>query len=287
MTKLIAGCGYLGLRVARRWIAAGAAVHAITRSPDRADDLRREGIAPITADLTRPESLAGLPAAETVLWSVGWDPRGEADRRAVYVEGLRALLDALPAGLRRIVMTSSTGVYGQADGRWVDEDSPCRPVREAGRVMLAAEGVLRNHPLGSRAIILRLAGLYGPGRIPRLRQLRAGEPLVASPGGHLNLIHVDDAAAVVLAAESRAEPPRTYLVSDGHPTHQRGFYAKLAELLGLGPPEFVEPGPDAGRAQRGGNKRVRNARMLEELGIELQHPTYREGLAAVVAAEKG
>lgn len=286
MNKLIAGCGYLGLRVARRWLAGGHSVHALTRSPDRAEELQREGITPITADVTRPESLARLPVADTVLWSVGWDPQGGADRRAVYVAGLRAVLDALPPATRRIVMTSSTGVYGQADGRWIDEDSPCRPVREAGRVMLEAEETLRSHPLGDRAIVLRLAGLYGPGRIPRMRQLAAGEPIVASPGGHLNLIHVDDAAAAVLAAESRATPPRTYLVSDGHPTQQRDFYAQLAGLLGVGPPQFAEPDADTQRAQRGGNKRVRNGRMLDELGVELQHPTYREGLAAIVAAAR-
>jgi nucleoside-diphosphate-sugar epimerase len=136
--------------------------------------------------------------------------------------------------------------------------------------------------LFSRTIVLRLAGIYGPGRIPRLADLVGGKPIPISRSGHLNLIHVDDAASVILAAERLAVPPRVYVVSDGHPTTRRAFYEYLADLRGLGAPAFTEPLPGTDDALRGtADKRVNNARMLAELGIQLAYPSYREGLAAI------
>jgi nucleoside-diphosphate-sugar epimerase len=132
-------------------------------------------------------------------------------------------------------------------------------------------------------MILRLAGIYGPGRIPRMAALIQRRPVPARPGGHLNLIHVDDAVEAVLAAESRVDPPRTYVLSDGHPTERRAFYIHLAQLLQVPGPEFVDPPPDEGAERRGASsKRVSNARVLAELGLTLRYPTFREGLQAIV-----
>jgi nucleoside-diphosphate-sugar epimerase len=284
MRKLIVGCGYLGRAVARTWRAEGHAVVAITRSAERAESLARDGLQPIVADVTRPDTLAGLPPAQTVLYSVGFDKRGAASRREVYVEGLATALDALSNDTERILFTSSTGVYGRADGAWVDEQTPCHPTREGGRLMGAAEQVLREHRLSDRAVVLRLAGLYGPGRIPRLADLLAGRPIAVPSIGYVNLIHVDDAAAAVVAADRRGRPGRTYLVSDGNPVPRREFYTDLATALGLPAPSFVEPPPEAvseGRAAA--SKRVANARMRRELGVDLRYPSYREGLRAIAA----
>ncbi len=305
MTKLIVGCGYLGLRVARLWQAQGQAVVAVIQQAEQEKGdsphlceapegpFRQMGTVPffqtLVADVTRPETLAGLPAAETVLYAVGYHPRGGRSRREVYVDGLRAVLDALPPGCDRFLFISSTGVYGDAGGDWVDEDSPCRPTSEAGRALLAAEEVLHHHPLGQRSIILRLAGLYGPGRLPPTADFSSGAAISLPADSLVNLIHVDDAAAVVLAAERRARPPRTYLVSDSQPIDRRTYLSRLAEVAGLPPPQFRDPAAaDAATAprRRGGNKRVRNARMLAELGVELTYPSYREGLAAAVKAER-
>jgi nucleoside-diphosphate-sugar epimerase len=299
MTKLIVGCGYLGGRVARLWQAEGRAVVAVSlhagegqeggHSCPPADGLGTTGgtagknaCPPVVADVTRPETLAGLPAAETVLFAVGYDPRGDRSRREVYVDGLRNVLEALPPGTGRFILVSSTGVYGDAGGRWVNEDSACRPTSDAGRALLAAEEVLRGHPLGRQGIILRLAGLYGPGRLP-LAELSSGRPLAVAAGSLVNLIHVDDAAAVIVAAERHARPPRTYLVADGRPVERREYLSFLAELAGLARPQFREPtaadAPVAPR-RRAGQKRVGNARMLAELGVALTYPSYREGLPA-------
>lgn len=286
MAKLICGCGYLGMRVAQRWLEAGEQVFAVTRSPRRAEEFRERGLSPIVADVTDPSTLTDLPAASTLLYAVGFDRSAGKPMQEVYVEGLRNVLDALSPATQKIIYIGSTSVYAQTGGVWVDEDSPCHPQRDNGQVCLAAEETLQAHRQGSKAIQLRLAGLYGPGRIPRRAALMAGEIIPAPSEGYLNLIHVDDAARVVLAAEAQAPLPRLYLVSDGHPPSRAEYYAELARLVGGPPPKFAPPEPGSPAALRAeSNKRIGNRRMLEELGVELEYPTYRQGLAAIVAGE--
>ena len=110
----------------------------------------------------------------------------------------------------RVIYISSTGVYGQTDGTWVDESTECRPTRAGGQACLAAEQLLLQSAWAARTLILRLAGIYGPQRLPRLRQLQSGESLDTAPLGLLNLIHVDDAAQVVrqVADQALSLPPR-------------------------------------------------------------------------------
>ncbi len=244
MAKLVFGCGYLGQRVAERWRAAGETVYTVTRSSEHARLLRQRGFEPIVADVVRPATLVDLPSAETVLFAVGFDRAAGMSIHEVYVNGLRAVLDALPTTTGKIIYTSSTGVYGNSDGDWIDEQSPCQPERDAGRACLEAEQVLAGHLLGDRRVILRLAGLYGPGRIPRQRELRAGAPLATPADGYLNLIHVDDAASAVLAAEEHAPAGSIYLVADGQPVLRREYYMELSRLLDAPPPKFEPPRPD-------------------------------------------
>lgn len=286
MANLIFGCGYLGERVARRWQAAGCDTYAVTRSAERARQFERDGRRPIVADVTEPDSLAGLPAADTVLYAVGYDRAAGRSLQEVYVDGFRQVLDHLPADTGRLIYVSSTGVYGPTDGEVYDEDSLCDPQREGGRACLAAEQLLAAHPLGRRSIVLRLAGIYGPGRIPLRSQIVAGEPLAVPVDGYLNLIHVDDAVETVLAAEHRGNPPRTYIVSDGHPVIRRTYYEELARLLAAPAPRFSEPVADSAALARSRvDKRLSNARMLRELGVQPAYPSYREGLAAIVRGE--
>jgi nucleoside-diphosphate-sugar epimerase len=287
MSKLIFGCGYLGRRVAGRWRDAGEQVFVVTRDGEHARSFAREGYTPIVADVVRPQSLVHLPAAETVLYAVGHGRQAGVSIHEVFATGLKSVLDALPAATGKIIYISSTGVYAQSQGEWVDEDSPCQPQRDGGLACLAAERILAAHSLGSRGIILRMAGLYGPGRIPNAAEIRLNQPIAAPEHGSLNLIHVDDAASVVLAAAEWTKPPRTYVVSDGHPIQRRAYYEELARLLGAPPPKFAPPPPHAPASVRAASdKRARNARMMAELQVTLAYPTYREGLAAIVAAER-
>ncbi len=180
MAKLIVGCGYLGSRVARRWRDAGDEVFVVTRSDEHARRFAEQGLRPIVADVLRAETLVALPAADTVLYAVGYDRTAGASIHDVYVSGLQAVLNALPERTGRFLYASSSGVYGQSQGESVDENSPTTPTREGGRACLAAEQALAAHPFGPRAIVLRFAGLYGPGRIPQAGAIRHGQP-VASP----------------------------------------------------------------------------------------------------------
>lgn len=288
MTKLIIGCGYLGRRVAAAWLADGCRVFAVTRSAAKANELKTAGIRPIIADVTVHASLPRLPAVDTVLHSLGFDRSKRQSIQQVFECGLDNVLRWLdPASLRRFFYISSTGVFGQRDGEWVDERSACQPMRSGGQACLAAEKSLGSHPLADRVTVLRLAGLYGPGRIPRRRELVDGVAMDVPIDGFLNLIHVEDVVRVILALERQDTRPDLMLVSDGSPVRRIDYYRELARLLNAPAPRFRTPDADLPAFQRaaGSDKRVSNRRMLEALDMELLYPSYREGLAAIVRAE--
>ena len=199
MRKLIIGCGYLGRRVADLWRSEGHDVTVLTRSVERAGQLASEGFAGVIGDVLDPRSLRWLPAAETVLLAVGFDRAGPHSKRAVYVDGLVNVLTEVAPRCRRAIYVSSTSVYGQTDGSCVDEASPTESIEESGRICLEAEQSLWQHRQEMNGIVLRLAGIYGPGRLlTRIDQLRSGTPLSGNSDAWLNLIHVDDAARIVL-----------------------------------------------------------------------------------------
>ncbi len=239
MRRLIAGCGYLGSRVARLWHTDGDEVHVLTRSASRARHFQQQGLCPWVGDVTRPETLPRLPSVDTLLWSVGFDRDPSQAIHGVYVDGLRHFLGTLPHEVGRLIYISSTGVYGQTDGTWVNEATECRPLRAGGRACLAAEQLLLQSELADRTVILRLAGIYGPQRLPRRRQLRSGQPLDTAPQGLLNLIHVEDAAHVVqCVADRELRLPRVFLVADGQPVLRAVFYTEVARLWGTPPAVF-------------------------------------------------
>jgi len=285
--KLIVGCGYLGSRVLDLWLARGEQVYAMTRSPERAAQWAGRGIFPLVADIAEPLTIAPPPAIDTVLFAVGFDPQAGRAIREVYVDGLARVLAWLPITVQRFIYISSTGVYGSFAGEWIDEDAPCEPQREGGKACLAAEQLLSASPFADRGVVLRLAGIYGPGRIPRAKDLLDGKPLAASPTGYLNLIHVADAARIVLLAEQKPTS-RCLLVSDGVPVVRGEYYAELARILNAPPPQFAPNASEPPVAKRGSaDKRISNARLLRELAPEFQFPDYRAGLADAVAAWKG
>ena len=287
MAKLIFGCGYLGERVARKWRDAGHEVWTVTRRPSRAKELAELGIRPFVGNLTDPIKLPDEALVETVLFAVGYDRSTGQTVHEVFVQGVQNALSVLPASVRCFLYISSTGVYGQKAGEWVDEESPCEPTRAGGRACLAAEQILQSQRFASRVVILRMAGLYGPGRIPKLEAVRAGAALPATQSGFLNLIHVDDAAEVVLAAEAKSQPPCRYVVSDGCPVSRQDFYRELGRLLAAPPLRFEEPQSDSSAGQRAtSSKRVRTTRMQHDLRVRLRFPSYREGLQAIVAGEQ-
>ena len=269
---LIVGCGYLGSRVGRAWLDAGRAVRVLTRA--RGESLESQGFASIAGDVLDPASLHFLPAASTILYAVGLDRSAGRSMREVYVDGLRNVLAALPAG-GRFVYIGSSSVYAQTDGGFVDEDSAKEPLDENGRIVLEAERTLRE--FRPDATILRFAGIYGPGRLLRKQPLLKGEPYVGDADKWLNLIHVDDGVRAVLAAERAvASAGGAFNIADDIPVSRREFYTELAHLIGA-PEARFEPSP---QPVREANRRISNARARAALGFVPQFPSYREGLRA-------
>lgn len=281
MKALVIGCGYLGERVARRWKGAGHEVHVLTRSAERARTFADQGWHPVQGDVAEPGSLAGLPACDVVLFAVGFDRGGPHPKRTVYVDGLEnALRSAAGTGAGsegppRWITISSTSVYGQTGGEWVDEDSPTEPAAEGGQICLEAEQRVDAWRTGTGGVatVLRLSGIYGPGRLlARAQQLRDRKPLTGRGDAWLNLIHVDDAADLVCRVAEMAAPPQRLLVTDDRPIPRAEYYSLLARLADAPPPEFAVEGagPDL-------NKRCSNQR-LKSLGLTLSYPTIDLGL---------
>jgi nucleoside-diphosphate-sugar epimerase len=274
MAKLIIGCGYLGSRVAALWLAQGHRVRALTRG--RVEELRGMGVEPVVGDVRELLDLLTLEPADTVLYAVTPDRRHGATAEAVWVEGLVNLISAMrewPTA-PRLVFISSTSVYGQTGGEEVDEAAPTCPADDSGRVLARAEALLLAK-WWPEAVVLRFAGIYGPGRLIRGQSLLKGESIPAEPDSWLNLIHVADGAAAVVAAAERGRPGGVYNIADDHPVPRRDFYARLAELIGAPPPRFVPP-VVSDRV----NRRVGNRKMREELRVVPRYPGYAEGLRA-------
>lgn len=290
MHVLIVGCGYLGMRVAARLKPNGHRVTALTRSHEKARLLSEAGVAPIIGDVIDPATLAALPAADVLLIALTHDASSGVLKRAVLVDGVANLVRAMHTRVGHVIYISSTSVYGQSDGSWVDESSLTEPTTEGGQLTLAAERGLKaicGAPGSTcRLTVLRLAGIYGPGRlIARVDQLRAGKPVAGSPDAWLNLIHVDDAAFVVNAvAEGRTHAP-VLLVCDDRPVTRGEFYGAMAREIDAPAPTF-DPDSTEGRRTSGLNKRCSNARLRAEFEFALQYAIALEALPEVVAASR-
>lgn len=284
---LIFGCGYLGRRVAARWLSAGHRVAAVTRSAETATELRRTDVEPILWDIGSPGSAPSLPPTDVVLWSVGFDRASACSRRDVWIDGLQRVLDRVtnvPAP-PRLVYISSTSVYGDHSGESVDELSDCQPQTENGACCLEAEQLVRKsgEACCQRTVILRMAGLYGPNRLlRRLDELRRAAPIAADPDAWLNLVHVDDAAAIVTHVARIPEPPQVLNVVSLVPVTRRTYYSTLAKLTNSPPPVFNESGTHinpVANLRRGasGNRRV-VSRYLSTFGIPTQFDDVEHGL---------
>lgn len=281
MYRLIFGCGYLGSRVAAHWQGAGGRVAAVTRSARRAGELVRLGIEPVVADVNDPASLrilARFLPADTILYCVGRDKHGASSPMPSLLGNVLDALAELAAACRKFLYVGSTSVYGHSDGSWVDESAAC-PIDESGRTALADESRLLSSALAGAAIVLRLAGIYGPGRLPGADKLRAGIPLEAGPERWLNLIHVDDGAAAVCAAELRGEAGQIYNVADGNPVRRGDYFHYLARQLNAPPPRFHVPAADRPQA----NRRIDARKLSSVLAVSLRYPSYRTGIDAALS----
>ena len=274
-TLLSIGHGYSAQALSRRLIPQGWRVIGTTRTADKAARLAAMGVEPI---IWPGDIAAAIGQATHVLTSVAPDAAGDP-----VVRELGAALVA--AGPTWVGYLSTTAVYGHHNGNWVDEGTALTPAtaRGAARVRAEAEWAALGLPLH----IFRLAGIYGPGRGP-FEKVRDGTARrIMKPGQVFSRIHVEDIAAVLEASLARPDPGAVYNVCDDDPASPEDVLSLAATLLGLPEPPMVdyedaEMTPMA-RSFYAENKRVRNNRIKDELGVQLRFPTYREGLAGLLA----
>jgi nucleoside-diphosphate-sugar epimerase len=284
MRVLIVGCGYVGLPLGQELVNRGHEVFGLRRSPGQDHELVAAGITILHADIIRQETLTSLPRDFDWVVNCAASGGGEVeDYQKLYLDGTRNVISWLGgAALRQYVYTSSTSVYGQDDGSWVTESDPAQPPTETGRILIETEGVLRAAVRERKfpAVILRVAGIYGPGRGFWLKQFLRDEARLEGNGGRfLNMIHRDDVAGCIITALEHGRPGEIYNATDDEPVSQYDFFAWLAAQLNKEMPPSVSADSSAGRKRGVTNKRISNQRLKQEFGYQFKYPTFREGYA--------
>ena len=285
MRVLIVGCGYVGIPLGAELVKQGHEVSGLRRSPGAEADLKAVGIAPLRGDITQPEQLAKLPSAyDWVVNCVSSSGGSVEDYRRVYLEGTRNLIDWLSAAPpRKFVYTSSTSVYGQADGSVVKESSPTEPEAETGKILVETEKVLLEAAGKLPAVILRVAGIYGPDRGHWFKQYLKGEARIEEKGKRiLNMIHRDDVAGAIVAALKSGRPGEIYNVVDDEPVTQLAYFQWLSATLGKWMPPFADEAETTERKRGRTHKKVSNRRLKMELGYQFKYPTFRQGYTAEI-----
>lgn len=278
MNLLIFGHGYSSQAFVARHGAKFTHIFATTRSADKA--ARLQGVTP----LLWPDLRGALETSDLLLICAAPDEQGDPVLRAFAPQ-----IEQSP--VKRIIYLSTVGVYGDHQGAWVDEETPCVPVAGRSHARLAAEqqwlalASRMNVPLDS----LRLSGIYGPQR-NALANLREGTARrIIKPGQVFNRIHVDDIADSIAACISANRAGQIYNVTDDEPAPPQDVVAFAADLLGVPPPPerdfFTTEMTPMARSFYGENKRVSNARIKRDLGFAFNYPTYREGLRALLASD--
>jgi nucleoside-diphosphate-sugar epimerase len=285
---LIAGCGYLGMALGRVLAERGDQVFGLRR---RADGLPPP-IEPVPADLLDLNALdRALPAGlDAVVYAAAAEAHTVTAYQAAYVRGLAnlaAAFERLEGWPRRSVYVSSTGVYAHDDGSWIDEHTPAEPTEPTARALLAGEGIARR----AGAIVLRLGGIYGPGRDRLARHALAEPPdprASAAAGRYTNRIHRDDAALALAHLLRLPDPAQVYLGVDEEPALERAVLgylrARLRVPAGLPPtaPDRADEPALVSAPRAAAGKRCSSAR-LRASGFRFRYPTYREGYAALLA----
>ena len=283
---LIVGCGDVGRKLAARARQQKYAVYCLVRRTNSAASLLENGLnaAAVDLDLAAP-TLTGEWDQEQVYYLAPPPSQGTMDPR------MTRFLAALPTDKpHRIVYISTTGVYGDCAGEWVDESRPANPQVDRARRRYDAEQQLRHwHDTGNGTlVVLRVAGIYGPGKLP-LERLRSNTPMIgAEVAPWTNRIHIDDLVSVCEAAMARGRDDAVYNVSDGHPGNMRDYFDRVADLYQL--PRAPLIGADEARSSLSPgmlsylaeSRRLDNSRMLDELGVTLRYPDLASGLAACV-----
>jgi nucleoside-diphosphate-sugar epimerase len=287
MRVLIVGAGYVGLPLGAELVRLGHEVFGMRRRAGGEPELKTAGICPVMADVSKASDLERLPGSfDWVVNCVSSDKGGAEEYRKVYLEGNRNLLQWLnPSPPKKFVYTSSTSVYGQTDGSAVQEASPTEPASETSRILVETEQVVLNaaKQFGFPAVVLRVAGIYGPDRGHLFLQYLRNEARIDGSGDRIiNMIHRDDVVGVVIQALKAGQMGEIYNAVDDEPVAQIRFLRWLAETLRKPMPAFAS-GPESPVRKRGTtHKRVQNDKLKTELGYHFKYPNFREGYRAEI-----
>lgn len=276
MRVLVVGCGYVGNRLAETLAASGHEVVGVSRT----DPGCAAAVAHVSCDITLRKDMARLPTEfDWVVNTVSSTKGGVDAYQAIYLEGTKHLLEHLK--FSKYLFTSSTSVYGQNDGTVVTETSAAEPDSPTSRVLRDTEQLLLT--AARPAMVLRVAGIYGPERGHLFQQFLRGEARLHGDGSRfLNMIHRDDVVSAIIKALENGRPNQIYNVVDDEPVTERDFFQWLAKNLQRDMPPSVPEGERAARKRGATNKRISNAKLRKELGFTLEYPTYREGYRAQI-----
>jgi nucleoside-diphosphate-sugar epimerase len=296
MRVLILGCGYFGRVLGQELFSLGHKVTGVVESSDSLKSLQTSGINPVACDVTNPETLMNhvfhRSAYDVVVFSVA--SRGR-DYESVYLRGMQSVLTCLASfPIQTLIYTGSTSVYAQQDGGWVTEESPTIPNTRDSEILLRTEELIHQGCLTSKmqGVILRISGIYGPGRHHVLDQLRQGlKSFVGSGHRWMNQVHRDDVVGAVLHLLENPNlltgptPATIYNISDDEPVTREVYINWVASRLGnsYGKVDFNDQRTDSRREskRRLANRRISNQR-LRNAGWKLKYPSFREGLSALV-----
>ena len=283
MRVLIVGCGYVGLPLGEELVKLGHEVHGLRRTSEGAAELEGVGIKPLAGDITRPEDLAALSGPyDWVVNLVSSSKGGPEIYQQVYVDGTRNLIAWLrgqTSPVKKYVYTSSTSVYGQADGSSVKETSPTEPKSATSQLLVEAERVvLEASQQGFPGVVLRVAGIYGPDRGHLFHKFCRNEARIDGDGLRIiNMIHRTDVVGCIISALKSGRPGEVYNTVDDEPVTQTTFYRWLAETLGKAMPPHATEEETATRKRGETSKKVQNRRLKAELGYQFKFPTFRQG----------
>ena len=276
MKILIAGCGYIGTALGERLVQSGAEVWGLRRNEEALKKISELGIQPLKADLLDPGTLRDLPVVDAVVLCQGLSRESDS-YQTTYERGTANLMEALkPSLAKRIILISSTSVYSTNDGSWVDEKIDTKGADENARCLLAAEKTVLSG--GIPSIVLRLAGIYGPGR-NRIQALKTGRMKPELSEIYTNRIHRDDIISAILLLMQKGSAGEIYIGADDLPVTQKEFYTWIFNHMNLNIPDPAPASPENHRHVS--NKRCSNHK-IKTLGFVLKYPTFREGYAELI-----
>lgn len=287
MRVLIVGCGYVGLPLGGELVRMGHEVFGLRRNVEQVSELRSAGLQPLAGDVSNPDDVARLPGRFDWIINTVSSSRGGVDEyRDAYLKGTQNLIEWMAVNPpEKYVYTSSTSVYGQTDGSVVKESSATEPASATSKILVETEALLvaASRERKIPAVILRVAGIYGPDRGHLFLQYLRNEAKISGKGDRIiNMIHREDLVTAIICTLKHGRAGEIYNAVDDEPVTQLHFFRWLSESLGKWMPPFSADDDNMLRKRGVTSKKVSNRRLKMELGVQLKYPTFRQGYTAEI-----